>query len=79
MVERNDTVYSLGIKYHLPGLENTKTKSINYINMPPRYQEKPEDLQKYYDFVLAINTSIVGGVLPTVVAGEESQLTDNGV
>lgn len=75
-VERAETTYSIGIKYHVGASENMKTKTINYINMPPRDEQTAGTLDPYYNLMTAINASIIGGVLPTVQAGETSQLTE---
>lgn len=75
-VERAETTYSIGVKYHVGATDKLKTKTINYINMPPRDEQTAGTLDPYYNLMTAINTSIIGGVGPTVQAGETSQLTE---
>lgn len=75
-VERIDTTYSIGIKYHVPGGTSVKTKTINYINMPPRDEQTAGTLDPYYNLMNAVNTSIIGGAGPTIQAGETSNLTE---
>lgn len=76
-VERSDTTYSIGVKYH-PTSTTTKTKTINYINMPPRDQQTTGSLDPYFALMSAINTSIIGGSDPTFMAGETSNLIEGG-
>lgn len=76
-VERQNVTYSIGVKYHPKAVgASTKTKTINYINMPPRDQQTSGTLDPYYNLMLAINASIIGGTAPTIQAGENSDLTE---
>lgn len=75
-VKRAETTYSIGVKYHVSGTDKLKTKTVNYINMPPRNEQTAGTLDPYYNLMTAIHTSIIGGVGPTVQAGETSELTE---
>lgn len=78
MAERSDTTYSVGVKYHPTAANNTKTKTINYINLPDRDQQTAQTLDPFYNLMIAINTSIIGGIDPEVKIGEESNLIAGG-
>ena len=76
-VERQNVTYSIGVKYHPTVSEtSTKTKTITYINMPARASEQSGDLDPYYNLMFAINSSIIGGLYPTITAGTSSDLTE---
>lgn len=75
-VDRQNVTYSIGVKYQPKIAANPKSKTINYINMPPRDSEQAGDLDPYYNFMLAVNSSIIGGLYPTVTAGTSSDLAE---
>lgn len=81
MAELGNAKYDLSIKYYLAGTNNSKTKSLSSINYNSTGAGGGSsalglDTDALYNFATMINTSIIGGTMPTFTLNEGRVITN---
>lgn len=75
-VTKGPSKFSVSTKYYpIVGATNTKTKTVSGLNLKLSDEGSGNTVEQAYSFFAAVNTSIVGGTMPTFSLSEENVLS----